>query len=161
MLHFITTAAAHEGAPNMIIQAAGYLVFRNHPRHQFLLMRHADRWDLPKGHVDPGESILQTARRELREETGIRRSQFDHDEDFLFQIDYQVKSRKSGKQRNKRVSIFLAELTAEITIKPTEHPGFEWFDWSPPHQIQPQTIDPLLAYAQDFFARRIPKNAPS
>ncbi|QDV66786.1 Diadenosine hexaphosphate hydrolase [Rosistilla carotiformis] len=134
-----------------MIQAAGYLVFRDHPRRQFLLMRHADRWDLPKGHVDDGESILQTARRELWEETGIGANDFVHDKDFLFQIQYRVKGRKSGKPRDKRVSIFLAQLTSDVEIVPTEHPGFEWFDWAPPHQIQPQTIDPLLAYAEAFF----------
>ncbi|QDS86431.1 RNA pyrophosphohydrolase [Rosistilla ulvae] len=137
-----------------MIQAAGYLVFRNHPRRQFLLMRHADRWDLPKGHVDAGESILQTARRELLEETGIGPEDFTHAEDFCFQIQYRVTSRKSGKPKDKQVTIFLAQLKRdEIQIVPTEHPGFEWFDWSPPHQIQPATIDPLLAYAQTYFDR--------
>lgn len=29
------------------------------------------RWSLPKGHVEPGESNEQAARREVREETGI------------------------------------------------------------------------------------------
>ncbi|MEL7266668.1 MAG: NUDIX domain-containing protein, partial [Planctomycetota bacterium] len=37
----------------------------------FLLMRHAKRWDLPKGHSDPGETLIQTALRETQEETGI------------------------------------------------------------------------------------------
>ncbi|MEM1067404.1 MAG: DNA mismatch repair protein MutT, partial [Planctomycetota bacterium] len=27
----------------------------------------------------------------------------------------------------------------------TEHASASWFEWSPPHQIQSQTIDPLLA----------------
>ena len=39
----------------------------------FLLIQHqAGHWAFPKGHADPGESALLTAKRELEEETGIR-----------------------------------------------------------------------------------------
>jgi len=52
--------------------ASGYLIFRRQGTQlQFLLMKHPDRWDLPKGHLDPNESIPQAAIRELYEETGI------------------------------------------------------------------------------------------
>ena len=51
--------------------ASGYLIFRRSSSLQFLLMKHPDRWDLPKGHVDPGESIFDAAKRELWEETAI------------------------------------------------------------------------------------------
>jgi 8-oxo-dGTP pyrophosphatase MutT (NUDIX family) len=47
-------------------------LFRPHePGWQFLLLRHADRWDLPKGLVEPGETPLAAAHRELWEDTGI------------------------------------------------------------------------------------------
>jgi 8-oxo-dGTP pyrophosphatase MutT (NUDIX family) len=36
-----------------------------------LLIRRNGRWDLPKGNVEPGESLRQGAMREVLEETGI------------------------------------------------------------------------------------------
>jgi len=42
------------------------------PGYEFLLVKHgAGHWGFPKGHPNPGETPLQTARRELQEETGI------------------------------------------------------------------------------------------
>jgi len=32
-------------------------------------------------------------------------------------------------------------------VVPTEHPGFQWFNWtSPPARIEPKTIDLLVEY---------------
>jgi 8-oxo-dGTP pyrophosphatase MutT (NUDIX family) len=48
-------------------------VFVNATDTLFLLIQHqAGHWAFPKGHADPGESALETAKRELEEETGIR-----------------------------------------------------------------------------------------
>ena len=115
-------------------------------------MRHADRWDLPKGHVDAGETNLQCALRELVEETGIPNSDLIIDPGFRFLNRYVVQYR-TGSPKQKLLLIFLAELTSDVDIQPTEHIGFEWFRWSPPHQIQTQTIDPLLAQVADHWPR--------
>ena len=53
------------------LKSCGVLVFRDEPSLSFLLMEHTQRLDLPKGHVDPGESEIECALRELEEETGI------------------------------------------------------------------------------------------
>lgn len=37
---------------------------------QFRLPAEQDLWEIPAGRIDPGESALETAQRELREETG-------------------------------------------------------------------------------------------
>ena len=41
----------------------------------------------------------------------------------------------------------------DLEIAPTEHPGYQWFDWRPPHAIQQNTVDPLLAAVEEY--RRI------
>lgn len=53
---------------NKFIQAAGGLVFD--PEGRMLFMHRLGKWDLPKGKVDPGEVLAETAVREVEEETG-------------------------------------------------------------------------------------------
>ena len=53
-----------------IITAAGGLVQNN--EGAFLLIYRRGFWDLPKGKLDPGESIPTCAVREVQEETGLR-----------------------------------------------------------------------------------------
>ena len=136
-----------------IIHAAGVLVFRGNPIQSFLLMKHPDRWDLPKGHRDEGETDLQCALREMTEETGIDVADVELIPGFQWRTNYHVQSKRhGGKRHDKSVVYFLARLTKDVEIKPTEHEGFAWFPWQPPHQIHPSTVDPLLAAAAAFFA---------
>jgi bis(5'-nucleosidyl)-tetraphosphatase len=135
------------------VKSCGFLIVRGNPIREFLLMRHADRWDLPKGHVDPGETEMQCALRELREETGIALTDIDVLDGFRFETRYQVRGKRDGRLYDKTLVIFLARLKRDVAIAVTEHPGFQWFPWQPPHKIQAWTIDPLLAEAERFIAR--------
>ena len=60
------------------VNAAGGLV--RDGKGKYLMIRRNDRWDLPKGHQEPGEVITDTALREVREETGLTGLQL---EDFI------------------------------------------------------------------------------
>lgn len=51
------------------VRAAGGIV--TDADGNMLLIRRNDRWDLPKGKVEPGETLLQAALREVGEETGV------------------------------------------------------------------------------------------
>jgi bis(5'-nucleosidyl)-tetraphosphatase len=135
----------------MEVKSCGFLILRGNPPREFLLMRHADRWDLPKGHVDDGETEMQCALRELHEETGITRNDIERIDGFHFTTQYQVRAKKSDRLYDKTLVVFLARLNRDVKIDPTEHCGYQWFPWNPPHQIQARTIDPLLAAVEEFF----------
>ncbi|MCA9173472.1 MAG: NUDIX domain-containing protein [Planctomycetales bacterium] len=136
------------------VMSCGFIVFRWQPQLSFLLMEHADRWDLPKGHVDEGENEMQCALRELEEETGIRHEALQVDPDFRFETQYEVRYRRKfdGATALKTLVIFLAFVNGPQELQVTEHQGYRWVDWRPPHRIQTLTIDPLLAAVEKHFA---------
>jgi 8-oxo-dGTP pyrophosphatase MutT (NUDIX family) len=57
--------------PRPIIAGGGYVVRAGRGEPEVLLILRRGLWDLPKGKLDPGESIEQCALREVREEVGI------------------------------------------------------------------------------------------
>ncbi len=134
------------------LKSCGILLVRTAPDNpreirEFLLMKHPDRWDLPKGHVDPGEfDETTTALRELAEETGIPPDAVELDPTFRFTTQYPVVSpRTGGEPRLKTLVVFLGRLLRDVPIRTSEHEDYRWFPWRPPHAIQSRTIDPLLA----------------
>lgn len=52
-----------------VVMAAGGVVERE---GELLLIYRKKKWDLPKGKLDPGESIEECAMREVEEETGVK-----------------------------------------------------------------------------------------
>ena len=137
------------------IRAAGVLILRGDPLRDFLLLKHPKRWDLPKGHQEAGETDLQCALREMEEETGIAAGDIDLVDGFRWETRYTVHSKRhGGKKMPKVVVFFLGILIRDVKLKFTEHASGKWFSWNPPHRIQEQTIDPLLAAAAAFLDNR-------
>lgn len=135
-----------------LLKSCGVLIVRGDPIEEFLLMKHADRWDLPKGHVDPGETEMECALRELEEETGIQYGDIELDAKFRYWSRYSLpmNDRRHPGQK-KELIVFLARLVNDVEIQVTEHLGYEWFPWKPPHDIQAKTINPVLAAVLDHI----------
>jgi len=147
---------AHE-LEQVDIRSCGFLIVRLQPRPTFLLMKHSDRWDLPKGNMDPGETELECALRELHEETGIGQDVIEIDPQFRFSHRYRIKASKpTPGSKLKELIVFLAQLTRDVKIHVSEHEGYRWFDWAPPHRIQKRTIDSLLAAVQNHWGQGSP-----
>lgn len=93
---------------------------------EFLLIQHlAGHWSFPKGHAERGESPLETALRELAEETGLAdvplRPRPALEEHYRF-------TKRSGKLIDKTVTYYLGRVDADarITVQPEEVAAYAW-----------------------------------
>jgi ADP-ribose pyrophosphatase YjhB (NUDIX family) len=70
-MSYVQELRALVGPQPLILPSAGALVFDQAGR--VLLQRRADDgiWNIPGGAMEPGETLEQTAQREVREETGL------------------------------------------------------------------------------------------
>lgn len=135
------------------VRACGVILFRKTPHLTYLLLKHRHRFDLPKGHLEEGENDLQCALREMEEETGIPRTDVVLDPTFCYSETYHpVEARFGPEPVEKTLMIYLGWLNRDRPLKLTEHVGYEWRLWTPPHHIQRYTINPLLAKIEEHFA---------
>lgn len=135
------------------IKSCGVFVMRTQPQLSFLLMQKPTRYDLPKGHIEAGEDEMSCALRELYEETGIEASVLHLDEVFRFTTIYQIRSKRFGNETvEKTLVMFLGWLKQDVKIKLSEHDGYSWVKWNPPHLIQEKTIDPLLKELENSWS---------
>jgi 8-oxo-dGTP pyrophosphatase MutT (NUDIX family) len=102
--------------------SAGVILFRRRPRREFLILDYGSHWDFPKGHIEEGEDPVLTARRELREETGIEDARIVSG--FLERMRYYY--RRAGERMQKVVIFFLAETTQGEVRLSHEHCGYAW-----------------------------------
>ncbi len=80
-------------------------------------------WSCPKGHVEPNETRIEAAYRELKEETGLRVKNL-RKEDPLVEEFYWF---NKGERLLKRVFFFIAEVEGKIDLQKEEIVGAQWF----------------------------------
>jgi len=108
--------------------SAGAVLFRKEEVQVFYLLLHYEEghWGSSKGHIEKGETIEETARREIREETGLTDLQFSagfKETNKYFFI-------AEGQRIFKTVVFLLAETrTKKIKIS-FEHIGYAWLPYA-------------------------------
>lgn len=112
-----------------MVRAAGLVLYRQaEGRPVYLMMRAsygAKHWTPPKGHVDPGEDLLETALRETEEEAGLSRGRhYELHEAFERRLEYMVRGAP------KEVHYWLARLLPEVPPSAVrlseEHTEYRW-----------------------------------
>lgn len=84
------------------------------------------RWQLPKGHIEYGETPEQAALREVREETGVTGRLVAP----LSEVEYWFVE-KGARRVHKRVDYFLLDYVSgsAADFDASEVSGAEWFSW--------------------------------
>ena len=133
--------------------SAGVILFHRQPRHEYLILNYGAHWDFPKGHIEPGEDPPTTARRELREETGVQ--EVDFFPGFRQRMRYSY--RRAGEDVRKVVIYFLAETAGEQVTLSHEHCGFAWAGYEDAlRRLTFRTAKELLTKAQKFLEISVP-----
>ncbi len=128
-------------------RAAGAVVFRRSEHGvRLLVLRAYKNWDFPKGMVEPGESELDAARREVEEETGLAGLEYPFGEEFKETLPY------SG---NKVARYYLAETDAdkiELPVSPElgrpEHHEYRWVSLDEAEDLLPPRLAPVLDWVK-------------
>ena len=92
---------------------------------EILLLHYPEgHWDFPKGHVEEGEEDIQTALRELEEETGIEEKELKIIDGFKEKIHYFFM--RNSTKVSKTVEFFLAKASHKNITISHEHQGYIW-----------------------------------
>jgi 8-oxo-dGTP pyrophosphatase MutT (NUDIX family) len=130
------------------ILSAGVVVVRQAEEGwRVLLLRVYSYWDCPKGVVEAGEDPLTTARREVREETGLEDLEFRWGEEFVETPPY---------SKNKVARYYLAvtrtagvKLPVNPQLGKAEHHEWRWLSWEEAEQRVVDRLWGVLRWAQE------------
>ena len=114
-----------------------------------LLLRAFHHWDFPKGIREAGEEPMQTAIREVAEETGITKLSFDWGDRFFETGPY---------SRGKIARYFIAatgEEEVEMGISPEtgepEHHEWRWVSFDEAHDLGSPRVRQIVRWARQII----------
>ena len=133
-------------------KSCGVLVLRRQEEELYVvLLRHrfGGHWSFPKGHMEAGETEMETALREIREETGLR---VFLREGFREAVEYSPKPNVK-----KQVIYFIGFTLNEAALRPQEEEVSE-LQWMEIHKaydaVTFRNDKNLITKAIEYIARR-------
>lgn len=130
-----------------VIFASGGIV--KNDNNQILFIYRRGKWDLPKGKAEKGESIRETAVREVIEETGIEKLKIDKYFSNTFHI-----VRNNKKYFLKETSWFLMSSNFKGKLKPQLNEGIKsvkWKTFDDAKKIKKKTFGNISIILTDFL----------
>lgn len=131
-------------------KSSGIIIYlRDKDKIYYLLLRdNRGDWGFPKGHIEKGESLEKTARREVSEETELESIQlrpgFKKWIHYIFQGD--------GRKILKLACFFLGETDNRQTVLSSEHTDYQWLMYNEAmEQLTFRNTQSLLKKAQIFL----------
>ena len=134
----------HKVKPMRKTRSAGGVVLNDEGK-VLVVSQRGTSWSLPKGHIDPGESPLDAAQREIYEESGIRDLELVRE---LGSYERYKIAADAGEDRSerKRITMFLFRTT-EKQLRPVDpdNPEARW--------VERANVEQLLTHERDkqFF----------
>ncbi|MCL4379162.1 MAG: NUDIX domain-containing protein [Candidatus Marsarchaeota archaeon] len=125
--------------------------YRAEKRH-FLFLRNGRGWlDIPKGHAEKGERIMDTALRETKEETGL-----DVVPDRFFRHSLAYWTKEDGQRAKKIVTVFIAEVPQAANVRVSdEHVGYVWLSCEDAlRQVSFKDTKELVMEADSYLDRK-------
>ena len=117
--------------------------------YRTLLLRAFHHWDFPKGLLEDGEEPLQTAKREVREETSIDTTQWPWGERFIETGPY---------NRGKTARYYLAATEQEdVVMGPSpetgepEHHEWRWVSFDEAYDLSSPRVREVVVWARQVI----------
>lgn len=128
-------------------KSCGAIVYRKHHGNtEILLVRHlrSGHWSFPKGHMEAGETEEDTARREIKEETGL---------DVLLDTGFRETVNYSPKKNTKKTVVYFVGMVAshELIPQQDEISELRWLEIEQAGNVLTYENDKLLANKAKAF----------
>lgn len=112
-----------------LVVAAGGVV--TNKKGKVLFIYRNDKWDLPKGKLDKGETIEECALREVEEETGVKGLKIEN----VLKTTYHV-FKRNGIYKLKEVHWYAMKTSYNGKLKGQKSEGIEKVKWKGPKKIE-------------------------
>jgi len=121
-----------------VIHSAGGVIYNDEGKVLFIYRR--GFWDLPKGKTEPGETLEQTALREISEETGLKSVEIIKPLPETYHVFWEGGRRK----------IKITQSKGRESLEPTGTEGIERLDWLSPSD--PRLEDRLFNNVKELLS---------